>query len=51
MVYFNIILNTTVFNYLKGVTLSHGNTCYTVQLTHYSHFKTHSLQHSKPIKC
>ena len=25
--------------------------CYTIQLMHYSHFKTHSLQHLKPIKC
>ena len=25
--------------------------CYTVQIMHYSHFKTHSLQHLKPIKC
>ena len=24
---------------------------YTIQLIHYSHFKTHSLQHLKPIKC
>jgi hypothetical protein len=23
----------------------------TIQLMHYSHFKTHSLQHLKPIKC
>ena len=27
------------------------HTCYTIQLRHYSHFKTHSLQHLKPIKC
>jgi hypothetical protein len=27
------------------------HTCYTIQLMHYSHFKTHSLQHFKPIKC
>jgi hypothetical protein len=27
------------------------HTCYTIQLMHYSHFKTHSLQHLKPIKC
>jgi len=26
-------------------------TCYTIQLMHHSHSKTHSLQHSKPIKC
>ena len=26
------------------------HTCYTIQLMHYSHFKTHSLQHLKPIK-
>jgi len=25
--------------------------CYTIQLMHYSYFKTHSLQHLKPIKC
>jgi len=25
--------------------------CYTIQLMHYSHFKTQSLQHLKPIKC
>jgi len=25
--------------------------CYTVQLMHYSHFKTQSLQHLNPIKC
>ena len=25
------------------------HTCYTIQLMHYSHFKTHSLQHLKPI--
>jgi len=25
--------------------------CYTIQLMHYSHFKTHSLQNLKPIKC
>ena len=25
--------------------------CYTIQFMHYSHFKTHSLQHLKPIKC
>jgi hypothetical protein len=25
--------------------------CYTIQLMHYSHFKTHSLLHLKPIKC
>jgi hypothetical protein len=25
--------------------------CYTIQLMHYLHFKTHSLQHLKPIKC
>ena len=31
-----------------GTTL---NTCYTIQLMHYSHFKTQSLQHLKPIKC
>jgi len=27
------------------------HTCYTIQLMHYSHCKTHSLQHLKPIKC
>jgi hypothetical protein len=27
------------------------HTCYTIQLVHYSHFNTHSLQHLKPIKC
>jgi len=27
------------------------HTCYTVQLMHYSHIKTQSLQHLKPIKC
>jgi len=27
-----------------------SNTCYTIQLMHYLHFKTHSLQHLKPIK-
>jgi hypothetical protein len=27
------------------------HTCYTTQLMHYSHFKTQSLQHLKPIKC
>jgi hypothetical protein len=27
------------------------HTCCTVQLMHYSHFKTQSLQHLKPIKC
>ena len=27
------------------------HTCYTIQLMHYSHFKTQSLQHLKPIKC
>ena len=27
------------------------HTCYTVQLMHYSHFRTQSLQHLKPIKC
>jgi hypothetical protein len=27
------------------------HTCYTIQLIHYSHFKTYSLQHLKPIKC
>jgi hypothetical protein len=27
------------------------HTCYSIQLMHYSHFKTHSLQHLKPIKC
>jgi len=27
------------------------NFCYTIQLMHYSHFKTQSLQHLKPIKC
>jgi hypothetical protein len=26
------------------------HTCYTIQLMHYSHLKTHSLQHLKPIK-
>jgi hypothetical protein len=26
-------------------------TCYTIQLMHYSHFKTQSLQHLKLIKC
>jgi hypothetical protein len=26
------------------------HTCYTVQLAHYSRFKTHSLQHLKPLK-
>jgi hypothetical protein len=30
---------------------SFTDTCYTIQLMHYSHFKTHSLQHLKPIKC
>jgi len=25
--------------------------CYTIQLMHYSHFKTQSLQHLKSIKC
>jgi len=25
--------------------------CYTIQLMHYSHFKTQSIQHLKPIKC
>jgi hypothetical protein len=28
-----------------------GLACYTIQLMHYSQFKTHSLQHLKPIKC
>ena len=27
------------------------HTCYTIQLMHYSHFNTQSLQHLKPIKC
>jgi hypothetical protein len=27
------------------------HTCYTIQLMHYSRFKTQSLQHLKPIKC
>ena len=27
------------------------HTCYTIQLMHYSRFKTHSVQHLKPIKC
>ena len=27
------------------------HTCYTIQLMHYSHFKTQSLQNLKPIKC
>jgi len=27
------------------------HTCYTIQLVHYSHLKTQSLQHLKPIKC
>jgi len=26
------------------------NFCYTIQLMHYSHFKTQSLQRLKPIK-
>jgi hypothetical protein len=26
-------------------------TCYTIQRMHYSHLKTHSLQHLRPIKC
>jgi len=26
-------------------------TCYTIQLMRYSHFKTQSFQHIKPIKC
>jgi len=27
------------------------HTCYAIQLMHYSHFKRHSLQNLKPIKC
>ena len=27
------------------------HTCYTIQLMHYSHPKTQSLQHLKPLKC
>jgi hypothetical protein len=27
------------------------HTCYTIQLMHYSHFKTQSLQYLKPIQC
>jgi len=30
--------------------ITERSTCYTIQLMHYSHFKTHSLQHLKPIK-
>ena len=28
-----------------------SSSCYTTQLMHYSHFKTQSLPHLKPIKC
>jgi hypothetical protein len=27
------------------------HTCYTIQLMHCLHYKTHSLQYLKPIKC
>jgi len=30
---------------------SYCHSCYAIQLMHYSHFKTQSLQHLKPIKC
>jgi hypothetical protein len=40
---------------INGISLMSQPTCchtfYTVQLMHYSHFKTQSLQHLKPIKC
>jgi hypothetical protein len=91
VVYFNKVLNKTIYNYLKcvynkswqhvsvvhstiirperhqsryqkcvlyGIPYSLLNfvnskiyTFYTIQLMHYSHFKTQSLQHLKPIKC
>ena len=41
-------------NILNKSLLSHRaccHTCYTIQLMHYSQFKTQSLQHLKPIKC
>jgi len=41
--------NTSIRSLLSHRACCH--TCYTIQLMHYSHFKTHSLQHLKPIKC
>jgi len=34
-----------------AITLCNLVSCYAIQLMHYSHFKTQSLRHLKPIKC
>jgi hypothetical protein len=42
------------YQHYSSSLMSHStccHTCYTIQLMHYSHFKTHSLLLLKPIKC
>jgi len=46
---FETLLET--FRQAKKKKFENASICYTIQLMHYSHFKTHSLQHLKPIKC
>jgi len=46
----NMYFKNTVAAELVQQNINKG-TCYTIQLMHYSHFKTQSLQHLKPINC